>query len=142
MADTLSADISTVLRSTRAWVRFAGTLFFASAVLSLFSTIDAVMDQHLLTLPQTSEQELHMTAALGVVNVIFESLLGYCLFVYASRVGLYLHSGQPSELESALNVNRQYWKTAGIYAVVFIAVMLLMMVYVVMAMLASSQGTT
>lgn len=133
-------ETASVMRSTKTWVTLTGWLIFISAFGSLLAVIDALTGSGYFTMPDTSEEELMMSAVMGIINIIFEVILGYCLIVYASRIGNYLQTGQSSELERALNSHRQFWLSAGIYAIVMMIAMVVMMVVMSVLMFAMMSG--
>lgn len=138
--ETLSPAVVTVVRSIRPWVRFSGVLLFASAFLSLLAVIDALTGGNYLTAPQSSAEELMLAVLMGVVNVFFECILGYCLIAYAIRIGHFVKSGVAADLEQALNMHRQFWKSSGIYVIVFIVAMVIIMVIAMMLAFAKFSG--
>lgn len=136
----LSPAVVTVVRRIQPWVRFAGILLLASALLSLLAVIDALTGGNYLTAPQSSSEELMLAALMGVVNVCFECVLGYCLIAYAIRIGHFVNTGVAADLEHALNMHRQFWKSSGIYVIVFIIAMVIIMVIAMMLAFAKYSG--
>jgi len=138
--EPLSPAVVTVLRGIQPWVRFSGVLLFVSALLSLLAVIDALLGGNYLNTPQSTSEELMLAVLLGVVNVFFECILGYCLVAYAIRIGHFVNNGVAADLERALNMHRQFWKSSGIYAIVFIVAMVIMMVIAMMLAFAKYSG--
>lgn len=134
-------DLIDIMRRTHTWVRLTGIAMFVSAVLALFAVIDSVTGGSYLSVKEPSAEELLMSASLGVANVVFEVILGYALIVYASRISAFLVTTQPDEMEKALNANRQFWKAAGIYAIVMIAAFVAMMIFMAMVTYNAIQAT-
>ena len=130
MTNPATSAIVDSMRGIQPWVRFSGVLLFISAFLSLLAVIDALTGGNFLTAPHSSSEELMLAVLMGVINIIFECILGYCLFAYAIRIGYFVKNGVVSDLESALNMHRQFWKSSGIYAIVFIVAIVVMMVFV------------
>lgn len=129
-----------VMRRSRLWVQLTGLSLFASAAMALFAVVDALTGGEYLSFKQPSTEELIMSVSMAVANLVFEVILGYALIVYASRINAYLVSAQSEELERALNASRQFWKTAGIYAIVMIVAMVVMMIFMAMMTYNALQG--
>jgi hypothetical protein len=107
----VSAAIVESLRGTRPWVTFLSILGFVGAGLL------ALMGLFMMTMGATLGR-MNATGAvwLGLFYVVFSAVYVYpslTLFRYGRAIGSLLSSGAQADLESAIGLQRSFWKFVG-----------------------------
>lgn len=115
-----------ILEGTRPWVRLIGIVAWIvvafMAVVSIFVLLGAV-----------AGGQLEM-AGFAIAYVLLTVIYGYtakCLTDYASRITTVASTYEVSDLESALDSQRAFWKVAGVITAIFLVLYLGMIVLMV-----------
>lgn len=121
-----SPAVVTSLRRTRPWVRLLGIVGFVSAgfmlAIGLVAGVVGVLTQNL------DIGVLVVYSPLALIYV-FPSLY---LFKYASRIRDFCTSGDPLELELALDAQRAFWKFVGVLTLVSLVLTVVLVVVAVL----------
>ena len=133
-AATLSPSIARILKETQPWARAMGILGYISVgimiLVGLAVGLVGIMTQNVESLALMVVYPL-----LGLVYIVPSMYLTR----YANRIREFVAQGHLSQLESALEAQRAFWKFVGILTIVSIAVSLLgMMAAVVFGILAAA----
>jgi hypothetical protein len=126
-----------ILRQTQPWVRLVSVIYFVMSTLMIAGGIiggvvlafvrsrsDAGAAGALAAIPL-----LIVYPVIGLFNLIPAVLLGR----FARRAREFVASGQPHQLEDALDAQRSYWKFMGVLMIIGMAIMVVALVVAVVA---------
>lgn len=126
----VSAAILEALRGTRPWVTFLSILGFVGAGLGV------LMGLFMMTMGAALGNMGAMGAVgMGLLYLAFSAVYVYpslTLFRYGRTIGSLLSSGSQTDLESAIGLQRSFWKFVGIVTALGIALyVVVILVFVV-----------
>lgn len=129
--------VADILRQTQPWVRLISVIYFVTSALMIGGGItagvvvafvrsrtDAGAAGALAAIPL-----LIIYPAIGLFNLIPAFLLGR----FAKRSREFVASGQPRQLEDALDAQRSYWKFMGVLTIIGMALMIIVFLVAMVA---------
>jgi|SRR5688572_29985705 hypothetical protein len=135
-AATLSPAVARILKETQPWARTMGILGFISVAVMILGGLAAGL-VGVATGNLESVTLMILYPALGIMYVVPSMYL----MRYANRIGEFVAQGHVSQLESALDAQRSFWRFVGIITIVSIAIsILIVMAGIVLGLLAAAAG--
>jgi hypothetical protein len=119
---SVSQDMIAVMRGTKPWVLLIGVMLFVFAVLMIIGTL-ALLAEGSFAIVATgmkgSSMILIITVIYGISALVY-LFLGTYLVKYNAAIGRLVKSGQPGDMEDALNAQRKFWRLSGIITLMVI----------------------
>ncbi|MEB4591157.1 DUF5362 family protein [Candidatus Thiothrix sp. Deng01] len=132
----MTDNIVAALRKTRPWVLFLSIMGFIGAAFMALASIPMLMGSALMGNMEGAQAELGiygtgMMVGMGVMYLLMALvyfMASLYLLRYAGSIKRAVTSLDVADLETALGQQASFWKLAGIMALVFLVLMVVMMV--------------
>jgi hypothetical protein len=113
------------LRKTKGWARLVSVMLFIVAALSAIGGVFALVEATRMTFMSAQAGSAKgFVAAMGVAYVLFAffyGVLAFYLSVYATNIGRLMEDGQTEHMESALEAQWKFWRLAGVFVLIGLA---------------------
>jgi hypothetical protein len=130
----LSPAIAKILKDTQPWARTMGILGFVSVAFMILGGLAA----GIVGIATGNLQSVMLMIIYPVLGIVYIVPSMY-LMRYANRIRDFVAQGHASQLESALDAQRGFWKFVGVLTIVSIAVsILVVMAGIVFGLLAAA----
>jgi hypothetical protein len=135
----LTEEMVFYLRGTAPWLRFVGIVGFIFIGLSAiaFLTIIIAFQNEVSSIPGFAAAGSSVFLVLMLIFLGISFFPTYFLFQFGKKIRLYIHSGDPSQLETAFKNNKSLWTFIGVFTIIGLAMYGIAFIGIIISALAS-----